>query len=419
MSFDNLKLNRQLLNAISDQGYTKPTEIQIKSIPQIMAGQDVVGIAQTGTGKTAAFLLPLLMKTKFRNDKGPRVLILEPTRELSIQVGEECEKLCAYLDLDFLSIYGGIGPKTQIETIKNGVDILIATPGRLMDIYKKGALQTKYIKHIVIDEADRMLDMGFLRQINGILEIIPQKTQNMIYSATMPSKVRELADDFLKFPIALEVTPSATPAETVQQNIYHIPNHMSKINMLKHILETEESLDKVLIFAKTKKNADDIYKFIDRKVTKSVKVIHSNKGQNSRINAINALKNGDIQILVSTDVTARGIDIKKVSHVINFDTPTVYEDYVHRIGRTGRAFNTGNAITLANEVEEHHVRKIEEIINMEIPVSEIPKEVVILATPKEEQQELNILLDHLRRKLDPDFKGAFHEKQFNRSKNKK
>ena len=411
MNFSDLNLNKQLLNAISDLGYVQPTPIQEKIIPQITAGHDVIGVAQTGTGKTAAFLLPILMKVKYAQGNNLRVLILEPTRELAIQVEKECEKFCKYTDLRFLSLYGGIGPKTQIEQLEKGVDILIATPGRLLDLYTKNVVSFKDLKYFIIDEADRMMQMGFLPQIHSLLEVVPKKRQNMLFSATMPPKLKELTYEFLEFPVEIEVTPQATPAETVTQIQYQVPNVRTKINLLEYLLKNYSNFDKVIVFTRSKQTADGIFKYLERKVEGVIKVIHSNKGQNARINAINSFKNGEVRVLVSTDVTARGIDIEKVSHVINFDVPIQYEDYVHRIGRTGRAFQTGSAISFVNEAENFHIHRIENLIKMNIPIEKLPLNLEIPNTPKEEQIQLEKQIDHQKRKEDPTFKGAFQEKK--------
>lgn len=412
MQFEDLKLNKQLLNAIADLGYTVPTEIQQKGIPQIMAGHDIFGIAQTGTGKTAAYLLPILMKIKYAQGNNPRVLILTPTRELAMQVNEQVGLLAKYTDLRHAVAYGGIGPKTQIENVEKGIDILVATPGRMMDIYRTGKLILKDVKTLVLDEADKMMDMGFMPQIRQILEVIPRKRQNLLFSATMPEKVLRLSDEFLEFPLRIEVSPQSTTAQSVEQRIYKVPNFKTKINLLQYFLELEkEDMNRVIIFVRTKETADNIYKFIHRKVDLDVKVIHSNKGQNTRINSIEAFKEGLIRILVATDVASRGIDINKVSHVINFDVPIIYEDYVHRIGRTGRASETGKAITFATPLEMHHIGKIEKIIKMKIPEKAIPQEVKIEETPFEEKQEMDREFDNIRKREDPTFKGAFHEKK--------
>lgn len=411
-SFEEFNLNRQLLNAVADLGYTQPTEIQQKAIPAILGGQEVIGIAQTGTGKTAAYVLPVLMKTKYAQGKEPRVIILAPTKELTVQIAEHTAQLARYTDLRILPIYGGIGPKTQIEKIEEGVDILIATPGRFLELYLKGALPVKSIKTMILDEADRMMDMGFMPQLRKVLEVIPRKRQNLLFSATFPEKVNRLSAEFLEFPLKIEVTPQATTARQVEQALYHVPNIKTKINFLEHLLQDKEVFNRVIIFTRTKENADHVFNFIERKGLGPVRVIHSNKGQNSRINAVNEFKEGSIRVLVSTDVTARGIDVVKVSHVINFDVPVLYVDYVHRIGRTGRAFQEGTAITFMNRAEQYHIDKIEELIREKIPVKELPLEVFIEKTPFEEKQDMLREIDNQKRREDPDFKGAFHDKKF-------
>ncbi len=411
MTFEDFKLNKQLIQATADLGYTEPTEIQLKAIPQILAGHDIMGIAQTGTGKTAAYLLPILMKIKFAQGDFPRVLILVPTRELAMQVQENVIELCKYTDIRSVVVYGGVGPKTQIENIQKGVDIIVATPGRLMDIYLKKILVFKQLNTLVLDEADKMMDMGFMPQIRSILEIVPRKRQNLLFSATMPEKVERLTEEFLEFPLKIEATPQATPVTTVTQVLYKVPNFKTKINLLQHFLRKKEEFHRVIIFVRTRQNAENIFKFISRKINSEVKVIHANKGQNTRINSVEAFKEGEVQVLVATDVAARGIDISLVSHVINFDVPVIYEDYVHRIGRTGRARNVGDAITFANDAEMYHMAKIEKIIKMKVPVQPIPDGVFVEETPSEENQEILRELDALRKKDDPTFQGAFHEKK--------
>jgi ATP-dependent RNA helicase RhlE len=408
--FEDLKLNRQILNAIDDLGFERPTEIQAKVVPVATAGHDLFGIAQTGTGKTIAFVAPLIMKIKYAQGNDPRALILAPTRELVLQIADNFKALAKYTDLRMAALYGGIGPKAQIEEVKAGVDLLISTPGRFMDLYLKGHIMPKQIKTLILDEADKMLDMGFLPQIRKILEVVPRKRQNMLFSATMADRVVTLTEEFLAFPQRIEVAPQATVAETIEQVLYEVPNFKTKINLLIHFLNQEE-FSRVIVFVKTKSNADAIAKYIDRKELGPVRVVHANKGQNSRINAVNEFREGNIRVLVSTDVTARGMDISMVSHVINFDLPLVYEDYVHRIGRTGRAENEGMAITFANELEMHHVPRIEKIIQQDIPRKTIPADVTIEKTPFEEQQEMAKTMDNIRKKMDPTFKGAFHEKK--------
>ncbi|GAB4040038.1 DEAD/DEAH box helicase [Spirosoma jeollabukense] len=411
-SFEQFELNRQLLNAVADLGYTEPTPIQQKTIPLSLGNHDVLGIAQTGTGKTAAYLLPLLMKIKYPQGTNPRALILAPTRELAMQINEAVSELGKYTGLRHLALYGGLGPKTQIETLRNGVDIIVATPGRFMDLYRLGEIVTKDIRTMVMDEADKMMDMGFMPQIRSILEVIPTKRQNLLFSATFGGRVERLSGEFLEAPIKVEVTPQASTADMVSQVIYEVPNFRTKINLLDYLI-SKDTFQRVIIFARTKGTADNIYKFLARKVveTEKIRVIHANKGQNTRMNAMDAFKEGSVQVLVATDVAARGIDVAEVSHVINFDLPLIYEDYVHRIGRTGRANHTGEAITFLTMAEEYHVQKIERIIRMTIPRMPLPPLVEVVETPFDEQQEMLREIDEQRRKDDPTFKGAFHEKK--------
>jgi ATP-dependent RNA helicase RhlE len=411
-SFEDFKLNRQLLNAIAEAGYSVPTEIQQKAITPILSGQDIMGIAQTGTGKTAAFVLPLLMKLKYAQGDEPRALILSPTRELAMQIEEHIRLFSTYLDLRTVVLYGGLGPRTQKEQLKQGCDIIVATPGRFLDLYLDGDIPTRSLKFLVMDEADKMMDMGFVGKIHRILEVVPRKRQNLLFSATMSELVRKIAGDFLAFPTVIEVTEQATPAQTVTQQLYYVPNLKTKINLLAHLFEDDEGFHRVIVFCKTRTVADNVYAFLERKFgVEDVRVIHANKGQNTRINSINAFKGGDVRFLVATDVAARGLDVSNVSHVINFDVPIVIEDYVHRIGRTGRAFNNGDAITFCNPAEEYYLRKIEKLIRQTIPVVEIPNEVFVEETPFKERQAIAREIDNQKKKDNPDFKGAFHEKK--------
>jgi ATP-dependent RNA helicase RhlE len=409
-TFENFKLNKQLLDAIAEAGYTKPTPVQQQAIPLALAGHDVLGIAQTGTGKTAAYVLPILMKVKYAQGQHPRALILAPTRELVMQIEEAMVDLAKYTDLRFVALYGGIGPKTQIEKIKAGVDIIISTPGRFVDLYSRGELFSRDIKTMVMDEADKMLDMGFYVQIKSILEVIPVKRQNLLFSATFSPRVEKLSHDFLEFPERVEIAQQATTAETIQQVKYLVPNIKTKINLLTFLLKQEE-MARVMVFTKSKKNAEAVFSYLDRKDMGTVRVIHANKGQNTRINAMDEFKSGNIRILVATDVAARGLDVSMVSHVVNFDVPLIYEDYVHRIGRTGRAEKEGKAITFVNPGEEYHFEKIEEIIRMEVVKLAIPEAVTISPTPFEEKQGYDREIDNQKKRNDPDFKGAFHEKK--------
>ncbi|HSZ71649.1 MAG TPA: DEAD/DEAH box helicase [Cytophagaceae bacterium] len=410
MGFEQFKINKQLLQAISDMGYEHPTEVQEKVIPQVFAGHDLFGVAQTGTGKTAAYLIPIIRVLNYAQGPDPRALVIAPTRELVMQIEEQAKLLAKYTDLRIVALYGGIGPKTQIETVKAGVDLIIATPGRFMEIYLKELLVVKYIKYWVLDEADKMMDMGFMPQIRKMLEILPRKRQNLLFSATLPEKVVRLSEDFLLYPMKIAVTPQATTATTIEQILYEVPNFESKLNLLIHLLK-DPSMDRLIVFVRTRAAASHIFDLLSAHVGNSIRVIHANKGQNTRINSIEDFKEGNIRILVATDVAARGIDVTMVSHVINFDVPLVYEDYVHRIGRTGRAGNSGIAVTFMNPAEEYHVRKIEKLIAQRIHKAYVPSEVEIVKTPHEERQAIAREIDDQKRKENPDFKGAFHEKK--------
>jgi ATP-dependent RNA helicase RhlE len=410
MTFEELKLTRQFLDAVKELGYESPSEIQEKVIPRVLGGQDVIGIAQTGTGKTAAYVLPLLQLLKYPQGDEPRALILVPTKELVVQVEEQIQSLCKYTELRYVALYGGVGPKTQIETIKKGVDIIVATPGRFLEIYAKRVIIPKKIKHVVLDECDRMMDMGFWPQLREIQEKLPQKKQQLLFSATFPERVERIADNFLLFPSRVEVTPQATPATTVEQRVYMVPNFKTKLNLLMHLLEGDE-MKRVMVFVRTKADATSMGKFMERSNVGEIRFLHSNIGQNSRMNAIKDFKDGNVRILVSTDVTARGIDVFEVSHVVNFQVPGHYEDYVHRIGRTGRAFKTGVAISFVDMSEEYHLTNIQKIIRQTIPVFEIPEVVHIEKTEPEEKQEQAREIDRQKRLDDPEFKGAFHEKK--------
>ncbi len=411
VKWTDFKLNKQLFQAIEEAGFSSPTEIQEKCIPLILGGQHVIGIAQTGTGKTAAYMLPLLMKVKYAQGNDPRALILVPTKELAVQVLAQARQLSIHTDLRIAALYGGVGAKAQIETLNKGVDIIVATPGQFLEIYMRNEIPTKQIKTLVIDEADRMMDMGFMHQLRKIFEVIPSKKQNLLFSATFSDRIEKLSQEFLEFPIQVAITPQATTAKQVEQEVYYIPNLRTKINFLEYLLADHENFNRVMIFARTKENADNVFKYLERKKLGPIRVIHSNKGQNSRINAMNEFKQGQLRILVSTDVASRGIDVEKVSHVINFDVPSLYEDYVHRIGRTGRAFQEGKAITFATKAELYHISRIEKLIREKIPVKKLPEEIKIEETSTEEAQIMAREIDRQKKREDPEYGGAFHERK--------
>ena len=410
-SFEQLKVAKSILKALDDIGFKEPTPIQQRAIPKINSGINIVGIAQTGTGKTAAYLLPLLTRLRKPEGNDPRLIVVVPTRELSIQVGEDIEELTAYSDLRHAAVFGGIGWTKHAALLEPGIDILVATPGRLWDLYQAGALRVKKVKYLVIDEADRMLDMGFIPQLRQLQEIIPARRQNLLFSATFSEKIEKLAEEFLDYYEKIEIAPSATPVELVTQTAYKVPNYRTKLNLLKHFLEDEQKFTRVVIFVKTKDHADGVFKVIERKSEGEKRILHSNKAQTSRINSIQAFKSGEVRILITTDVSARGMDVSQVSHVINFDLPNDYDDYVHRIGRTARAGNKGDAITLIDPADEWHWEKIQKLIRQNIDLLELPDGVEVVETEFKENQDQLREIDRQRKIDDPTFQGAFHQKK--------
>jgi ATP-dependent RNA helicase RhlE len=410
-TFEDLNIAKSIIKSLDDLGISDPTPIQEMAIPRINSGCNLIGIAQTGTGKTAAYLLPLLSKLKKPEGKDPRALILVPTRELSIQAGNDLADFTTWSELRHAAIFGGIGWTKHAELVAQGIDILVATPGRLTDLYNAGALSLKKIKYLVIDEADRMLDMGFLPQLRKLFEILPGNRQNLLFSATFSGEVEKLVDEFLDFYEKIEAAPSATPVQEVSQYAYRVPNYRTKLNFIKYLLTDEISWSRVIIFVKTKEHADEVFNVIKRKAEGEKRILHSNKGQNMRINAIKDFKLGIVRILITTDVSARGMDVSNVSHVINFDVPPDYEDYIHRIGRTARAGKRGDAITLVDPAEEWHWKKIEKLIRMEIPLQQIPADVEVFETGFDEKQRQLREIDRQRKIDDPDFRGAFHTKK--------
>ncbi|MCZ2489856.1 DEAD/DEAH box helicase [Aquirufa antheringensis] len=411
--FLSLGLNPQLQRACTAVGYTKPTPIQEKAIPLLLQGHDLLGIAQTGTGKTAAYALPILMRCKYAQGKNPRALILAPTRELVMQIHTVMIGLAQFTDLRILALYGGLGPKPQILALEEGIDILVSTPGRFLELYRKDVIVVKELKFLILDEADKMMDMGFMPQIRQILEKIPyKKRMNGLFSATFPEKVENLSHEFLEFPMKIEITPQATPASQVTQSVYEAPNLLTKLHALAYFMQNPD-FHRVMVFCRSKDAANEVEKWLLKSLPKDqVRVIHSNKGQNTRINAMAQFREGNVRVLVTTDVAARGIDIPKVSHVINFDVPLIYEDYVHRIGRTGRAEEIGESITFITLAESYHWAKIEEIIQQKIEIEQLPEGIKIEETPFLEQQDMLRAVDDQRKREDPDFKGAFHDKKW-------
>ncbi len=377
MTFSDLNLNNPLLTALDELGYTNPTTIQQKVFPVVMSGRDVCGIAQTGTGKTFAYLLPCLRLWKFSKNKDPQILIVVPTRELVAQVVETVKSLTTYMSLTVVGVYGGVNINTQRVEVQKGLDVLVATPGRLYDLAMNGAFKTKSIKRLVIDEVDEMLNLGFRSQLKNILDLLPGKRQNLLFSATMTEDVEKLMGTYFNDPVRVEAAPTGTPLENIIQSYFAVPNFYTKVNLLHLLLTEDKSMTKVLVFAATKKLADDLYGQLETKFPGTAGVIHSNKDQNHRFNTVKQFQDGVYRFIIATDIVARGIDIAEVSHVINFDIPEVPENYIHRIGRTGRADKKGLAISFITEREKPFQNAVETLMKYEIPVIDLPAGLVI------------------------------------------
>lgn len=417
MTFRELNLNTPLYNAIDDLGFETPTPIQAESFNVVASGKDVVGIAQTGTGKTFAYMLPILRNLKYSRQDNPRVLVLVPTRELVVQVVNEIEKLSKYINNRVLGVYGGTNINTQKQAVAQGLDIIVATPGRLYDLAVSRVLQLKSIQKLVIDEVDVMLDLGFRHQLMNIFDILPTRRQNIMFSATMTKDVDELITDFFTNPTKISIAVSGTPLENISQTRYNVPNFYTKVNLLEELLYDKENYSRVLIFVAYKRMADRLFDKLEELFPSETCVIHSNKTQNYRLRSIEQFRNGENRLLVATDVMARGLDIDDVSHVINFDTPGYPENYMHRIGRTGRAERKGEAILLSTEKEQDSRQRIEELMQMNIETLDIPKHIEISKELIEEEREvIKERYNPTKRKGDDVPGPAFHEKK---EKNKK
>jgi ATP-dependent RNA helicase RhlE len=415
--FDDFNLNKPLINALNDLEFEYPTPVQERAYPVIMSGRDAVGIAQTGTGKTMAYLIPLLQNLKFSKERDPRILILVPTRELVLQVTGEIRKLTTYTNFRTAGIYGGANIKTQKDTIDKGLDILVATPGRLIDIAYSGVLRLRSIQKLVIDEVDEMLNLGFRAQITNILDLLPAKRQNLMFSATLTQIVEDLFAEQFNDPYKIEIAPHGTPIDKIVQSAYLVPNFHTKINLLEWLLNNSSEMSKVLVFVNTKRNADLLYDAIQNLFPDQVGVIHSNKSQNFRFNALSQFENGVFRILIATDVIARGLDITDVTHVINFETPEVPGDYIHRIGRTGRANKDGIAITFINESDPEQLSDIELLMKKNITVNPLPEAIAISKTLMDEEKPSRLYdKNYLKTPSFKEMQSAFHEKK---GKNKK
>lgn len=416
MHFEELNLSKPLLRALNDLGFKTPTPIQEKAFPVIMAGKDTIAIAQTGTGKTFAYLLPLMRQLAFSEQKQPRILIVVPTRELVVQVVNEAKKLAAYTSLRIGGIYGGANINVQKQLIFDGLDILVSTPGRLMDMILTRTLQVNAIQKLVVDEVDEMFNLGFRTQVFSIMDLLPKKRQNLLFSATLDEDVERLIDLYFIKPQYVELVARGTPIEKIVQKGYDVPNFYTKVNLLEYLLNTDKNFKKTLVFVKNKKLGDVLFKELNEVFPDEVSIIHSNKTQPQRFAAIQNFDKGLHRVLIATDIIARGLDIPEVSHVINFDTPSEAADYIHRIGRTGRANSIGNSLIFVTKKEKENQEKIETLMNKKIPMLPIPEEVEIstalIADEKIVKADKN--LKKIAKKATPT--GAFHEKK---AKNKK
>lgn len=408
-SFENFNLSKPLRNAIIDLGFERPTPIQEETFSLILSGKDVVGIAQTGTGKTFAYMLPILQNLKFSKQIAPRVLILVPTRELVIQMVEMIESFAKYINVRVLGVYGGTNINTQKHAVAKGCDILVATPGRLYDLAVSQTLKLKEVNKLVIDEVDVMLDLGFRYQLTSIFDLLREKRQNIMFSATMTEEVDALIDDFFVVPTKVAIALSGTPLDNIAQQSYPVKNFYTKINLLKHLIRDKETFSKVLVFVSNKRNADRVFESLQEDFVSDVCIIHSNKSQNYRIRSVNQFDEGKNRVLVATDVIARGLDLDKISHVINFDTPTYPENYMHRIGRTGRAEEEGKTILFFTEKEQEPKEAIEELMSYKIPLNEFPENVEI--SNELIPEEMPKIEGNYNRNTKYEAKeGAFHEK---------
>ncbi len=417
LKFIDFNLNTPLLNALEEMSISEATPIQEEVFPVAMSGRDVVGIAQTGTGKTLAYALPLLRNLKFSKQKHPRVLILVPTRELVEQVVSVFENLTPYINCRIAGVYGGTNINTQKQVVYDGLDVLVATPGRLIDLTLTGTLRLKAIQKLVIDEVDEMLNLGFLPQLTQILDILPEKRQNLMFSATLTFDVEYIINQHFYNPEKIEIASSGTPLDNIFQSGFYVPNFYTKINLLLYVLDTSHGADKVLIFVKSRQLADILYNNLEEIFEEEVGVMHSNKSQNFRFRMIEEFTQGNLRLLIATDLISRGLDINNVTHVINFDLPDEPEAYMHRIGRTGRAEADGNAIAFITEEDKEQWKAIEKLMKTKVDVQELPLDVEVsdLILDSENPVVAGKLLIKAP-KIDATQRAAFHEKK---EKNKK
>ena len=417
MTFRDLNLKKQLWNALDDLGYETPTTIQSASFNVMMSGQDTIGIAQTGTGKTLAYLLPCLNMWKFSKEPHPQILIIVPTRELVTQIVSEIEKLTTYMNVAVGGVYGGTNMNTQIAMVLQGLDIVVGTPGRILDLATNGSLQLKKVTKLVVDEVDETLSLGFRHQLMRIFDFLPSKRQNMVFSATLSEEVSTFLDAHFTAPVRVEAARSGTALTQIDQIGYRVPNFLSKVELLKYLLETTGDASKVLVFVSSRALADLLFEQLEPIFENTLGIIHSNKAQNFRFKSVQDFQAGVHRILIATDLIARGIDVSDVSHVINFDIPEIPENYIHRIGRTGRADKNGIAITFVSEKDEHSLATIEELMRQQLSFTTVPETVEFSEVLLEFEKPKPVTSGKIVKLARPDDVGpAFHEKK---AKNKK
>lgn len=415
-TFKDLNLSKPLWNALDDLQFTHPTPIQEKSFSSIMSGKDIIGIAQTGTGKTLAYLLPSLRQWNFSKKATPQIAILVPTRELVAQIVEEIEKLTTYMNVVTIGVYGGANIRTQAAEISTGSDIIVATPGRFLDLSLNGDLVLRDIKKLIIDEVDEMLDLGFRPQLTQILDILPPKRQNLLFSATLSEEIDEMIKEYFVSPLRVEATPPGTPVEKIRQEVTFVPNFYTKVACLKYLMkEHQDEWRKVLIFVDSRKKADLLAEILEQD-NFDIGVIHSNKSQNLRFSTVENFKAGNLQFLIATDLISRGLDINEVTQVINLDVPEEAENYIHRIGRTGRAELEGHAITFVSPFEQNHWDAILEYAALRFSVKDMDFIEIAEKLLPEEQPANPQKIIQLKHESNSEKGAAFHEKK---AKNKK
>lgn len=417
MTFHDLNIKKPILTALDELEYTTPTTIQSAGFSVMMSGKDVIGLAQTGTGKTLAYLLPMLSLWKFSKEPHPQILIIVPTRELVVQVVREVEKLTPYMNVVVGGVYGGANINTQAAMVLQGLDVLVGTPGRIFDLTANGSLQLKHVKKVVIDEVDETLNLGFRPQLMRIFELLPEKRQNLLFSATLSEEVETFLDNYFDNPIRVEAARAGTPLEKIKQEAIAVPNFTSKVNLLKHMLAENKDMTKVLVFVSSRVLAEKLFDELEPAFTIELGIIHSQKAQNFRFNTVNHFENGIYRVLIATDLIARGIDVMDVTHVFNFDIPDNVENYIHRIGRTGRQDKDGHAISFVAEKDKEFFGQIEAFMNKKVAISEFPDEVELSELVLEFEKPQVAMKNTLVKTPAKDEAGpAFHEKK---AKNKK